>query len=317
LLYGRCLEFRRTEERALVVEEVAGYPRAPRWGGEVWPLSTELARRLYVLRYQAAEALRDGPGALTDLLREGYYLGDRAAACLLAHFQRQECVSEVPEPAACLVEVVPAEVGLSYYVHTPLNRAGNDALARVAVLRLARDWAWAASSVVADLGFVLFLPRDRELSAEEWRSLLGSEQFEADLTESLAGSVVLRERFRRVAQTGLMLLRNPLGRRRVGGRTWAERRLFEQVCTADPEFVLLRQARREVRAECCDGEAAGAFAAQLPSRSLRCRRLACPSPFAESWTQQAAGPADAVESPAEVLQRLHAALIGCGETLPE
>src|SRR5205807_976809 len=113
----------------------------------------------------------------------------------------------------------------------------------------------------------------------------------ADLDQALAHSVTLRERFQRVALTGLMLLRNPLGRRRrVGGPDWAERRLFEQVRTAAPDFVLLRQAVREVREESCDGEVARAYLAELPRLVLRCRRLPRPSPFVEAWTQLAAGP---------------------------
>jgi ATP-dependent Lhr-like helicase len=107
--------------------------------------------------------------------------------------------------------------------------------------------------------------------------------FEADLNKSLEGSTRLREHFGRVALTGLMLLRHPLGRRRrVGGRDWAGRRLFDQVVQADPEFVLVRQARREMRLE-CDAEAGLAFTADLSRWTIRCRNLARCSPLAECW----------------------------------
>jgi ATP-dependent Lhr-like helicase len=310
LLDGRCLEFRRLDGPALLVDEVTGRPVTPRWVGEGWPLSAELARRLYVLRGQAAEALRDGPEALTDLLRGDYSLAGRAVAMLADYFQSQERVSEIPTAVGCLVEEVLMEAGADYYVHTPLNRAGNDALARVAVLRLARDRGRAAASVMADLGFALVLRNGGPLAAGELQALLAPDGFEADLAAALADSALLRERFRRVAQTGLMLLRNPLGRRRrVGGPDWAERRLFDRVRAADPECVLLRQALREVRAECCDESAARTFVEELPRRTLRCRRLARVSPFAEHWTQPSPGPAESVECPAEALQRLHEALL--------
>ena len=99
LLDGRCLQVRslRPEESRLWVEEVSGRPIVPRWGGEGWPLSTELAQRLYLLRIQAAEALRDGPDELAHLLRRDYALEDAAVATLTAFFQRQECVSEIPD----------------------------------------------------------------------------------------------------------------------------------------------------------------------------------------------------------------------------
>jgi ATP-dependent Lhr-like helicase len=309
LLDGRCLELRRREAGALLVREVVGRPTVPRWAGDAPPLSAELARRLYLLRLQAREALLHGPGALRELLGRDYGLPDGAAAELVAYFQRQECVSEVPDATTCLVEAVYTEAGSDFYAHTPLNRAGNDALARVAVLRLARDHGLSATSLVADLGFALSLRAGTDLGPETVRSLLAAKGFEADLDAALAGSEVLRERFRRSAVIGLMLLRNPLGqRRRVGGPDWAERRLFEQVRSAVPGFVLLRQARREVRAEVCDLDAAGAFIEELPRLRLCCRRLAQPSPFVEAWTQLAAGPVELVEGPEEALRRLHAAL---------
>jgi ATP-dependent Lhr-like helicase len=315
LLDGRCLEFRRAEAGALLVEEVGGRPAVPRWGSDGWPLSPELARRLYLLRVQAAEALRDGPAALAALLGRQYGLQPEAAGVLVAYFERQEALSEIPDTDSCLVEAVGGPQAAEYFIHTPLNRPANDALARVAVHRLARDRGLAAASVVADLGFSLQVAGDlggREHAVPDViRELLAAPGFEADLDAALAGSAALRERFRRVAYTGLMLLRNPLGkRRRVGGRGWAERELFDRVRTHDPDFVLVRQALREVRADLCDAGAARRFAEDLPRRAVRCRWLPQPSPFAEAWTQPDAGASEAVETAAEALQRLHAALTG-------
>jgi ATP-dependent Lhr-like helicase len=312
LLDGRCLEVRTRRPDALLVDEVIGRAGVPRWAGEGWPLSTELARRLYLLRVQAAEALRDGPEALAELLRRDYRLGGEAAAVLADYFQRQEALSEVPDTAACLVEGVVAGDGVDYYVHTPLNRLGNDALARVTVHRLARDHGRAASSLVADLGFAL-RTRGADGMPDLLRSLLAPDQFDADLDAALAGSEPLRQRFGRVALTGLMLLRNPLGRRRrVGGPGWGERQLYDRVHAHDPDFVLLRQAAREVRAELCDAEAARAYAAELAALPLRLRWLPHASPFVESWTQLDGGPAESVETAAEALRRLHGALLSEG-----
>jgi ATP-dependent Lhr-like helicase len=311
LLDGRCLEFRRREAGALVVQEVPGRPAVPRWAGDGVPLSAELAARLDLLQQQAREALLLGPATLRDLLRGDYGLSPEAADLLLAYFERQERVSEIPAAAACLVEAVLTDGAGDHYVHTPLTRAANDALARVAVLRLARDHGLGAASLVADLGFALLLRGAVELAPDTLRALLSAEGFDADLTAAVEGSETLRERFRRTALVGLMLLRNPLGRRRrVGGPDWAERRLFDRVRTADPDFVLLRQARREMRELVCDGPAARAYLETLPGRRLCCRRLAAPSPFVEGWTQLAAGPVESVESPEETLRRLHAALTG-------
>jgi len=316
LLDGRCLEFRRREEGKALVEEVAGRPQVPRWGSDGWPLSSELAHRLFLLRVQAAEALREGAPALTKLLRRDFRLEGRAAAVLVDYFQRQEAVSEIPDASGWLIEAVSKSQGEEYYIHTPLNRLGNDALARVAVHRLARDHGRSALPIIADLGFALlvrgFLPAKTGIS-EMLRLLLAEERFEADLNGLLAGSDTLRERFQRVAQSGLMLLRHPLGRRRsVGGRTWGERQLFEQVRAHNAGFVLLRQALQEVRAGWCDVRAALALVRRLPGQTIRCRWLSRPSPFVESWTQPLVGESEALSTPAEALQRLHAELLGVG-----
>ncbi|HEX5272752.1 MAG TPA: helicase-related protein, partial [Gemmataceae bacterium] len=309
LLDGRCLEYRRDEDGALLVEEVVGRPLTPRWGADGWPLSSELARRLYLLRVQAAEALRTDRATLAALLRDDCGLGDDAAAALVAHFERQECASEIPDAATCLVEVVPRQGAADHYLHTPLNRAGNDALARVAVLRLARDGR-PSQSLVTDLGLVLSVA-GVEIGPDHWRRLLAADGFDADLSAALRDSPALRGRFQRVAQTGLMLLRNPLGRRqRVGGRDWGGRRLFDKVRHGDPDFVLLRQAEREVAREVCDGAAARGFVGELPRWAVRCRRLSRVSPFVEAWGPVEAGPAEQADTPEEALRRLHAALMG-------
>src|SRR5262249_44537946 len=146
LLAGRCLEFRGTDGPALLVDEVPGRPAVPRWGTEGLPLSAELARRLYLLRTRAAEALRHGPRALAELLRWEYGLAGAARGTLRPHFPRQACSSEAPDAGPCPVEAVRHDTGTAYSLPTPLNRAGNDALARVAVHRLARDRRLGATS---------------------------------------------------------------------------------------------------------------------------------------------------------------------------
>jgi ATP-dependent Lhr-like helicase len=315
LLDGRCLELRRLETGKLLVEEVPGRPAVPRWQGDGWPLSLNLAQRLFQLRVRAAEALRDGPAALAQMLRDEYGLLGNEAEVLVDYFERQEASSEIPDGDSVLVEMIGNSIAAELYVHTPLNRPANDALARVAVHRLARDHDRPAHSVVADLGFALLIRGDVTKAPHLLRRLLASQDFTEDLDAALAESPALRERFRCVATTGMMLLRYPIGgQRKVGGRSWGERQLFDRVRNHDPDFVLLRQAVREANAELCDTAAALSFAEALPRWPLKCRRLSQPSPFAEAWTQSVPGATEDTATPAEALRRLHAVLTGIGET---
>ncbi len=178
-------------------------------------------------------------------------------------------------------------------------------------LRLKRERGLTAYSLAADLGCMLTLTAPVELMPDDWRHLLREQEFAVDLGAAIAEAGLERERFRPVAFTGLMLLRNPLGRRRkVGGHDWAERRLYEQITAADPDFVLLRQARREVRREVCDAAAALAYVRQLPGLEVRCRWLPNCGPFAAGWSHVEPADAEPRESPDEALRRLHSALTG-------
>lgn len=313
LLDGRCLEVRRRQDQTLLVNEVPGRPRVPRWGGDGLPLSSQLARRLYTLRVAAAEALTDGPEALANLLRTDYHLDGPAITTLVELFQQQEGISEIPDLNTLLIEIVHDQGAVDCYLHTPLNRAGNDALARVAVMRLARDRGRSSSSFVADLGLCLRLRAEIPDMPQVVRELFALAGFEADLDEALAASESLRTRFARVAQTGLMLLRNPERRRRkVGGPLWGQRQLFDRIRQRDPDFVLMRQALREVRENLCDAVTARAYVEHLPRLGVRCRWLPAPSPFAAAWTQWEAGELGSGETPGDALRRLHAELTGGG-----
>lgn len=282
VLDGRSLEYRKTEGGDLVVTEAAGYPLTPRWGGSLWTMPAELAQRIFVFRAQAGEALREGPAYLRHMLAHDLGLSGAACADLVKLFERQDSLSEIPDLSVCLIEGLAGADGVNYFLHTPLNRAGNNALGRVFAQRLSTrtppEW------VAADLGLLLMAPQ--EISMTHWRDLLDSAKFDADLDSAIASSSGLRERFARVACTGMMVLRNPLGRkRRVGGRTYLEQRLFEQLYAIDPDFVLLRQSRREMREECCDADNARAYLETMPKRAIRVRWPGTASPFAENWLE--------------------------------
>jgi ATP-dependent Lhr-like helicase len=309
LLDGRCLEFRSQGTSGLEVQEVPGRPMVPRWQSDGLPVSLDLAQRIYIMRQRACEALRDGIGALTRLLRHEYHLNSAAALQLADFFVEQESRSEIPTAGSVLVEVIQSGTMTEHYLHTPLPRSANDALARVAVRRLATYLDRSCTSLVADLGLLLCV-EGPPLQPDQVRQLFRAEEFDTDLQRALADSISLRQRFSRVALTALMVLRNPLGRRRkVGGADWPAQRLFEHIRAEQPDFVLLRQAAREVRAEVCHLEPARAWAESLPNMPLRIRVLGAPSPFARGWSQAISGPGQSAQTPEEALRQLHAELM--------
>jgi Lhr-like helicase len=182
-----------------------------------------------------------------------------------------------------VIECVAMQSCTEYFLHTPLPRAANDAIARVVLQRLRGRTKKDALALAADLGVYAVVPGAEPIAAETWRKLLRAEHFMDDLRTHLQTSELLAQSFARIAQTGLMVLRNPLGqKRKVGGKDWPERRLFEQIRVANPDFVLLRQAEREALESACDAPTARAFVEQLTALPIRVRHLSAPSPLGAS-----------------------------------
>jgi len=306
LLDGRALEFRRFEDSAVLVQESLGRPTVPQWASGAIHLAPELARRLFLFREEAADALHDGPSALATYLHDEYALSGSAVAELTNFLALQEMVSEIPRADCLLIECVANDGSTEYAFHTPLPRTANDALARVLSSRLADALGVETQTAATDLGFLLTVPIRRAIASDKWQYFLRADNFHADLDAALHDCQTLRDRFARVAMIGLMVLRQPLGgRRKVGGRDWAQRRLFDQVRRADPDFIMLRQAEHEMLSEVCDATSAVQYLEALPRMHIRWRPLMQRSPFAAAWTQQEAICVEAIEQPAEVLARLH------------
>lgn len=285
VLEGRCWQLKNMTPQSLIVEEATGRPVLPHWSGERQPLARELAQRLYVFRTLAAEALLQGKTALVTLLQEEYALSEENLSLLVEFLQQQEALSEIPAQGMCLIESVFDGEDTSYFVHTSLSRAGNDALARIVAYR-ASAAGWIAEAVVAaDLGFVFRVAEPWEVTAEKWRLLLSPDLFLEHLAKAIADCSALRGRFTQVAHVGMLLTKPSRHQHRTGRHDWVQRRLLECIQTSNDDFVLLRQARRELMEHCFDAESALGYLKELRASAIHVRQLPCISPFAEAWTQ--------------------------------
>lgn len=282
LLDGRCLTLVKTTSQEMIVRETPGAPLVPHWQSGFLRVPEALARRLFQVRAEAAEVLRDGPVALDDFLARELHLGGAAADALAIFLDSQETVSSVPDHRALLIEIVDHGGGIEYAIHTPLHTHANEAIARTLQHRLRARHGGKVSSIAVTLGVLLHHEAFDPLDEAAWSALLDPCGFLDDLAAVTRTGDLARSRFADIAHTGLMVLRQPLGGpRKVGGRDWIERRLFDQVFDADPEFALLRQAHRETLTVACDAAAADRFLAQRPPLCLR--YLPEPSPFAAAW----------------------------------
>ena len=195
---------------------------------------------------------------------------------LEALFAAQEQVSEVPPPGGLLVEESPQRRGPVYAFHAPLGRSACEALGRATAARLGRRFGRDLALTVADLGWSIRLPDEAHARAPTTcPPLLAPERFEDDVLEGLDRGELPARRFRHVAATALMVLRNPDGgRTRVGGLLWVSNRLYPLVKAACPDHPLLRETRREVLEDLLDAPSALAWLEARPA--VRFRRAGRP-----------------------------------------
>lgn len=309
VLDGRALEFQRLEALTVHARPASGEADLPRWSSDRQALSTRLARDVALLRGELARRMDESPAVALRWLRDAFALDARSAGVLLALTEAQQAASEVPSPNVLLVEESPYPEGFAYAFHAPLNRSACEVLGRAIGARLGRRFGRDVALSVADLGWSLRLPDEQRLAECEISSLLDADSLEADAMEGLDRGELPARRFRHVAATALMVLRNPEGgRRRVGGLLWVSRRLYPLVLAACPDHPLLRETRREVLENCLDREAARSFLESAPT--LRFRRLEGPSPFNAAWIDPAGAEPIRFEPPESALKRLHARLTG-------
>ncbi|WP_337177726.1 DEAD/DEAH box helicase [Paludisphaera sp.] len=317
VLDGRTLEFRRLEGAVLHAKLVGGEAGAlPVWHSDRQALSTELAAELAAFRSEASRrSVCDGPEAVRAWLGETLRLDARAADVAAELIEAQDRWSETPGVDVLLVEEFPTplEPGWTYAFHAPLNRSACEALGRAVAARLGRKHGRDAAFQPADLGWSIRVPDDdARLDPADLAGIASLDDLEADVMEGIDRGELAARRFRRVAATALMVLRNPEpGKRvRVGGMNWVSTRLYPLVKAACPDHPLLRETRREILHDVLDVPAAARWLATGPT--VRLRHLASPSPFAAAWIAPGGDEAIRHDSPDDALRRLHARMIAAG-----
>jgi ATP-dependent Lhr-like helicase len=313
LLDGRSMEFRGREGPIVTARRSRGDSQLPVWKSDRSSMSAPLARQVADFREAAVERLREGVQVFATWLGQEYQLGSREIDVLGEHLESQDRLSEIPPPRGILVEETLEEDGWCYAFHAPLARAACEPIARAVTVRLGLSTRRDLALYVGDLGWTLRLPDELRLRRNELLALLRPDAFIEDVLQGIEHGELLSTRFRYIADTALLVLRNGDGRRmRVGGLNWVSQRLYPLIKAVCPDHPLLRETRREVLDDLFDTPTAQQW---LESRPLvRFRTLAAASPFATAWLDYRRPEPVRFESPTEALRRLHARLASATST---
>ena len=265
-----------------------------------------LAAEIVRLRVGVAERLRerDARGAHA-FLRARYALEGPEAAHVVRYVAQQQALSAVPEEGRPIVELYRMDRRQTAVFHTCAGRRVNETLARVVGARVFA-YAHANTQITTDdNGFLIALPPNAQLPDEVWTRMLDPECFERDLLEGLRSSHLLRNYFRYVANTGLLVLRRAGGRTlRRGAQRWNAQKIFDRLWRSDRAFPLVRETLRTVTHDLLDVPGARAYLASIvaPPRVLH---PAAATPFTFGIITSSFGDNVVLEDRASMVEALH------------
>jgi ATP-dependent Lhr-like helicase len=169
-----------------------------------------------------------------------------------------------------------------------------------------------------DNGFLVALPRRRHVPDAAWGSLIHLDGFDDDLLDGLRSGWLLRQQFRYVANTGLLVLRRAGGRSiRGGALRWNAAKIFDRLWKADRDFPLVRETVRVVTHELLDAPGARAYLAALEGEP-RVLHPAAATPFTFGIVTSSFGDSVVMDDRASMIEALHERVLAVlGETQAE
>lgn len=293
LLGGRVWSFMYAQGMTAFVGATTGRPSVPRWASEILPASASVARRVGELRASLRDVLLEqGEEGLASHCERIFGIEADDALAITRYISAQHALAPIPDANEIVVDQwtdVDDERVIVHFVTSPLGRRANDALARAIALRAGRS---SAGILVDDQAFAIRLPAKARWTSDMLAGLFSTTAFADDVRQAVARTDLWSRRFRQVAATALMLVKNYHGRSKfVGGMQANARRIWSMLERERPEFPLVRETYRTVLQDDLDIGTAERWL-KACGRRLSLRWVATPPPFA--FRLLAAGTTDAM-----------------------
>jgi ATP-dependent Lhr-like helicase len=317
LLDGRTLRVSEVGPRGLRVEAHVGKPNVPQWSSHIKGIPLALAREVGTLRRGVAEALdAGGTTRAFAYLQSRYALEGAEAAHVVRYIAQQRALSALPDERHAVVEIYRMDARQTAVFHTCAGRRVNETLARIVGARIARRYKVAAQLTTDDNGFLIALPQRLSIPDGEWAKLLSVANFDDDLLAGLRSSNLLRQHFRYVANTGLLVLRRAGGRTlRRGALSWNASKIFDRLFTADRSFPLIRETIRVVTRDLLDAPAARRYLDGLIGEP-EVLHPAAATPFTFGIVTSSFGDTVAIDDRAAMVEALHERVLALLGELP-
>ena len=283
-------------------------PTVPSWFSEMLPLSFDLAdnigkfRKLINEKFCASKSKQEIIRFILDYL----YVDQNAAQAVYKYFYEQFNFAQIPSNTRIIIEHTKDERGNVIVFHTLFGRKVNDCLSRAVAFAISRTQHNDVEIGINDNGFYVrsdkkfnLMPAFKRIKSKELRKVM---EFAIEKTE------IMKRRFRHCASRSLMVLRNYKGTHKgVGKQQVSSMILMSALKRIDPDFSILKEAKREVLEDLMDIENTKLILKKIENNTIKLEEIHTdmPSPFAFNLIVQGYTDILKVEDKIEFLKRMH------------
>ncbi|MFT4261326.1 MAG: ATP-dependent helicase [Candidatus Woesearchaeota archaeon] len=286
VLGGKSYEFRHAQGMtAFVNSNVSRSPTVPSWFSEMLPLSYDLAleiqrfRRFMEEQFEAKLNKKD----IISFINEYLYVDEFGANSIYEYFREQYLFSEIPHDKKLVIEHYDDSKNKHYIFHTVYGRRVNDVLSRAVAFVISKMIKRDVEININDNGFYVLVPKTVNIQITNALNHINPDNFYDIMKAALDKTEVLNRRFRHCAARSLMILRNYKGKSKsVSRQQLNSRLLISAIKRIDNNFVILREARREVLEDLMDIKNAKRVLEDIQSEKIKIKETftKIPSPFA-------------------------------------
>jgi Lhr-like helicase len=283
-------------------------PTVPSWFSEQLPLSFDLANDIGKFRRLLNEKFcsKKSKEEIINFILEYVYVDKKAAEAIYQYFYEQFNFSEIPSNTLLLVEHTKDVRGNVIVFHTLFGRRVNDCLSRAVAFAIAKTQHRDVEIGINDNGF--YLRSEKTIDVMSSFKRIKSNELRQVMEFAIEQSEVMKRRFRHCAARALMILRNYKGRQaRVGRQQVSSMILISALKRIDPNFAILKEAKREVLEDLMDIENTKLILEGIEKSKIKLKETYTdmPSPFAFNLVVQGYTDILKIEDKIEFLKRLH------------
>jgi len=285
-------------------------PTIPSWFSEMLPLSFDLAldigrfRKLMNELFCANKSKKEA----MDFINSYLYVDKNAAESIYEYFYEQFNYAEIPSHSRIIVEHYTEDKSKRKYVafHTLYGRRVNDCLSRAVAFAIARTQHRDVEIGINDNGF--YVGSEKSVNVMQAFNLIKSKEMRKVMDMAIENTEVLKRRFRHCAARAMMILRSYMGHeKRVGRQQVSSMILMNAVKRINPNFCILKEARREVLEDLMDIDNAAKVIEGIEQKKILVKEIhtSMPSPFAFNLMLQGFTDLMKIEDKVEFVRRMH------------